>query len=219
MQRNRAEKYLPEYLSPARRKRIHPHSLRHTTAIHLLKAGADFATIPPGSFVRLCSSLNVTTYGEASSSRRDGASSVLSAWTRQGFTQPLRCPSAPCESRLSVATATRRPQVNDPRSCFLDRDIRSDRPPCNDGWICSDDAGDVDPPNDSEYQRGADGQPQPPRQAHARPHKKHQCADGSPQNGKHQYIGHGWSSFHIRSAQHPSPRSDVNTLSSLTNAR
>jgi site-specific recombinase XerD len=26
-------------------KRIHPHSLRHTTAIHLLKAGVDFATI------------------------------------------------------------------------------------------------------------------------------------------------------------------------------
>jgi integrase/recombinase XerD len=28
-----------------RAKRIHPHSLRHTTAIHLLKAGVDFATI------------------------------------------------------------------------------------------------------------------------------------------------------------------------------
>jgi len=42
--------------------------LRHTTAIHLLKAGADFATILPWSFVRLCSSLNVRTYGEASSS-------------------------------------------------------------------------------------------------------------------------------------------------------
>lgn len=28
-----------------RGKRIHPHSLRHTTAIHLLKAGVDFATI------------------------------------------------------------------------------------------------------------------------------------------------------------------------------
>jgi integrase/recombinase XerD len=27
------------------KKRIHPHSLRHTTAIHLLKAGVDFATI------------------------------------------------------------------------------------------------------------------------------------------------------------------------------
>lgn len=26
-------------------KRIHPHSLRHTTAVHLLKAGVDFATI------------------------------------------------------------------------------------------------------------------------------------------------------------------------------
>jgi Phage integrase family len=38
-------KYLPDYLSAARRKRIHPHSLRHTTAIHLLKAGVDFATI------------------------------------------------------------------------------------------------------------------------------------------------------------------------------
>lgn len=28
-----------------RGKKIHPHSLRHTTAIHLLKAGVDFATI------------------------------------------------------------------------------------------------------------------------------------------------------------------------------
>jgi site-specific recombinase XerD len=28
-----------------RSKRIHPHSLRHTTAVHLLKAGVDFATI------------------------------------------------------------------------------------------------------------------------------------------------------------------------------
>lgn len=28
-----------------REKRLHPHSLRHTTAIHLLKAGVDFATI------------------------------------------------------------------------------------------------------------------------------------------------------------------------------
>ena len=28
-----------------RDKHIHPHSLRHTTAIHLLKAGVDFATI------------------------------------------------------------------------------------------------------------------------------------------------------------------------------
>ena len=26
-------------------KRLHPHSLRHTTAIHLLKTGVDFATI------------------------------------------------------------------------------------------------------------------------------------------------------------------------------
>jgi integrase/recombinase XerD len=38
-------KYLPDYLSPARRRKIHPHSLRHTTAIHLLKSGVDFATI------------------------------------------------------------------------------------------------------------------------------------------------------------------------------
>jgi len=26
-------------------RRIHPHTLRHTTAVHLLKAGVDFATI------------------------------------------------------------------------------------------------------------------------------------------------------------------------------
>ena len=31
--------------STLRSKRLHPHSLRHTTAIHLLKAGVDFATI------------------------------------------------------------------------------------------------------------------------------------------------------------------------------
>ena len=28
-----------------REKRVHPHTLRHTTAVHLLKAGVDFATI------------------------------------------------------------------------------------------------------------------------------------------------------------------------------
>jgi integrase/recombinase XerD len=38
-------KYLPHYLSPARRRKIHPHSIRHTTAIHLLKSGIDFGTI------------------------------------------------------------------------------------------------------------------------------------------------------------------------------
>jgi integrase/recombinase XerD len=32
-------------ISSLREKRIHPHSLRHTTAIFLLKAGVDFATI------------------------------------------------------------------------------------------------------------------------------------------------------------------------------
>lgn len=34
-----------ESIEPDRAKCIHPHSLRHTTAIHLLKAGVDFATI------------------------------------------------------------------------------------------------------------------------------------------------------------------------------
>ncbi len=32
-------------LGTLQQKRIHPHSLRHTTAIYLLKAGVDFATI------------------------------------------------------------------------------------------------------------------------------------------------------------------------------
>jgi integrase/recombinase XerD len=32
-------------VSTLKDKRLHPHSLRHTTAIHLLKAGVDFATI------------------------------------------------------------------------------------------------------------------------------------------------------------------------------
>jgi integrase/recombinase XerD len=34
-----------EQISTLKDKRIHPHSLRHTTAVHLLKAGVDFATI------------------------------------------------------------------------------------------------------------------------------------------------------------------------------
>lgn len=34
-----------EQVSTLKDKRIHPHSLRHTTAVHLLKAGVDFATI------------------------------------------------------------------------------------------------------------------------------------------------------------------------------
>jgi len=41
-------KYLPLSLkqgSENPEKRIHPHSIRHSTAIHLLKAGVDFATI------------------------------------------------------------------------------------------------------------------------------------------------------------------------------
>jgi site-specific recombinase XerD len=32
-------------LASLRGRRIHPHTLRHTTAVHLLKAGVDFATI------------------------------------------------------------------------------------------------------------------------------------------------------------------------------
>ena len=41
-------KYLPPSLKQGAEKpgkRIHPHSIRHSTAIHLLKAGVDFATI------------------------------------------------------------------------------------------------------------------------------------------------------------------------------
>ncbi len=41
-------KYLPKRLAggqPGLSKRLHPHSLRHTTAVYLLKAGVDFATI------------------------------------------------------------------------------------------------------------------------------------------------------------------------------
>ena len=41
-------KYLPKRIgggAAATGKRIHPHSLRHTTAVYLLKAGIDFATI------------------------------------------------------------------------------------------------------------------------------------------------------------------------------
>lgn len=41
-------KYLPNRLSGGQTglsKRLHPHSLRHTTAVYLLKAGVDFATI------------------------------------------------------------------------------------------------------------------------------------------------------------------------------
>lgn len=41
-------KYLPKRLADGASglsKRLHPHSLRHTTAVYLLKAGVDFATI------------------------------------------------------------------------------------------------------------------------------------------------------------------------------
>lgn len=41
-------KHLPKRLaseSASIAKRLHPHSLRHTTAVYLLKAGVDFATI------------------------------------------------------------------------------------------------------------------------------------------------------------------------------
>jgi len=41
-------KYLPKRLAggqPGLSKRLHPHCLRHTTAVYLLKAGVDFATI------------------------------------------------------------------------------------------------------------------------------------------------------------------------------
>lgn len=38
-------KYLPEYRSGALGRRIHPHALRHATAVHLLKSGVEFATI------------------------------------------------------------------------------------------------------------------------------------------------------------------------------
>lgn len=34
-----------ESIPSLREKKIHPHSLRHTTAIHLLRAGVDFATV------------------------------------------------------------------------------------------------------------------------------------------------------------------------------
>jgi integrase/recombinase XerD len=41
-------KYLAHRLDPQKSgppRRLHPHSLRHTTAVYLLKAGVDFATI------------------------------------------------------------------------------------------------------------------------------------------------------------------------------
>lgn len=110
-------KYLPDYLSPARRKKIHPNSLRHTTAIHLLKASVDFATIRQWSLVHLSSSLNVTTYGEASSSRRDGASSVLPAWTRQGFYAASAMPR--CTLRVSVIGCHRDETTPGQRSSLL----------------------------------------------------------------------------------------------------
>lgn len=38
-------KHLPDYRSPTQGRRIHPHALRHATAVHLLKSGVEFATI------------------------------------------------------------------------------------------------------------------------------------------------------------------------------
>ena len=38
-------KHLPDYRSATQGGRIHPHALRHATAVHLLKSGVEFATI------------------------------------------------------------------------------------------------------------------------------------------------------------------------------
>lgn len=38
-------KHLPNYRSATQGRRIHPHALRHATAVHLLKSGVEFATI------------------------------------------------------------------------------------------------------------------------------------------------------------------------------
>ncbi|MFZ4221464.1 tyrosine-type recombinase/integrase [Enterobacter ludwigii] len=38
-------KYLPDYRSATQGRRLHPHALRHATAVHLLKSGVEFATI------------------------------------------------------------------------------------------------------------------------------------------------------------------------------
>lgn len=38
-------KHLPDYRSATQGRRIHPHALRHATAVHLLKSGVEFATI------------------------------------------------------------------------------------------------------------------------------------------------------------------------------
>jgi len=38
-------KHLPDYRSTTRGRHIHPHALRHATAVHLLKSGVEFATI------------------------------------------------------------------------------------------------------------------------------------------------------------------------------
>ena len=38
-------KHAAQALPSLKHKRIHPHSLRHSTAVHLLKAGVDLSTI------------------------------------------------------------------------------------------------------------------------------------------------------------------------------
>lgn len=38
-------KHLPDYRSATQGRQIHPHALRHATAVHLLKSGVEFATI------------------------------------------------------------------------------------------------------------------------------------------------------------------------------
>jgi site-specific recombinase XerC len=40
-----ADRLCAPAVATLRGRRIHPHTLRHTTAVHLLKAGVDFATI------------------------------------------------------------------------------------------------------------------------------------------------------------------------------
>lgn len=38
-------KHLPDYRTPNQGRQLHPHALRHATAVHLLKSGVEFATI------------------------------------------------------------------------------------------------------------------------------------------------------------------------------
>lgn len=90
-------KHLPDYRSSTQGRRIHPHALRHATAVYLLKSGADYATIS-----QLLGHANLTTTMRYSRADLDLKRQALS----QVFPDSLGVPAAG-RVRLHGAELTR----------------------------------------------------------------------------------------------------------------